>query len=207
MPRATGRMMKTSRSLLFGAAVSMATLFGAATLRAEPMAPERARNVIAAEASRIVQALKSRDMNRLSKLVHPVKGVRFSPYADVDAKGDVRLTAAMIRKAFGDTRIRLWGSYDGSANPIRLSFAGYYKRFVYDRDFARASEISYNNKQHGGNSLDNSREKYPDAIIVEYYGSGPAGQKDLGFRILRLVFEPYRESWYLIHIIHDEWTI
>jgi hypothetical protein len=172
------------------------------------LSPQQARDIIAMTASRAVQALKSRDMNELSKLVHPVKAVRFSPYAFLDVKADVRFTAAMIRGALTDSKPRVWGRYDGSGKPIRLSFSEYYKRFVYDRDFAHASDIFYNNTQESlGNTHDNSREEYPEAIIVEFHVPGPAGQDDTGFRGLRLVFEQYRDAWYLVHIVHDEWTI
>jgi hypothetical protein len=182
---------------------------------ASPAAPaatglsaEQARDIIAMTASRAVQALKSRDMNELSKLVHPVKAVRFSPYAFLDVKADQRFTAVMIRGALADSKARVWGRYDGSGKPIRLSFSEYYKRFVYDRDFAHASEIFYNGTRESlGNTHDNSREEYPEAIIVEFHVPGPAGQDDTGFRGLRLVFEQYRDAWYLVHIIHDEWTI
>jgi hypothetical protein len=172
------------------------------------LSAQQARDIIEMTASRAVQALKSRDMNELSKLVHPLKAVRFSPYAFLDVKADVRFTAAMIRGAFTDGKVRVWGRYDGSGKPIRLSFSEYYKRFVYDRDFARAPEIFYNSTQESrGNTHDNSREEYPEAIIVEFHVPGPAGQDDSGFRGLRLVFEQYRDAWYLVHIVHDEWTI
>jgi hypothetical protein len=172
------------------------------------LSAQQARDIIEMTASRAVQALKSRDMSELSKLVHPLKAVRFSPYAFLDVKADVRFTAAMIRGALTDSKVRLWGRYDGSGKPIRLSFSEYYKRFVYDRDFAHASEIFYNSTQGSlGNTHDNSREEYPEAIIVEFHVPGPAGRDDSGFRGLRLVFEQYRDAWYLVHIVHDEWTI
>ncbi|MEY9353735.1 hypothetical protein ABIF99_002581 [Bradyrhizobium japonicum] len=164
--------------------------------------PEQAQNIIAEQASRTVAALKTHDMNELAKLVHPVKGVRFSPYAFLDTQADVRFTAVMIRRAFADRKIRAWGTYDGSGKPMRLSFADYYKRFVYDRDFAR-SPVSYNNQQSArGNTRDNSRGEYPDAIIVEFHFPG-AGDSC----VLRLIFQQYRGAWYLVHIVHDEWTI
>ena len=133
------------------------------------MRSEQARNSIASEASRAVQAVKSRDMKELSKLVHPVNGVRFSPHGFLDKKSDIRFTPAMLRVALADHGVRVWGTSDGSGKPIRLSFANYFKRFVYDRDFANAEARS--------NTHDNSREEYPDAIIVEFYIPGSAGTK------------------------------
>jgi hypothetical protein len=185
------------------------SMSGNAAAQPQPaaLAPEQARSIIAAEAERVVQALKSRDMNALSKMVHPVQGVRFSPYAWLNRKVDVRFSAAMIRTALTDARVCRWGSYDGSARPIRLSFRYYFKRFVYDRDFVHAAEIRYNGGQDsGGNTHNNAQEVYPQAIIVAFDVPGPASHED-DFRILRLVFEAHHGTWYLVHIVHDEWTI
>jgi len=97
-------------------------------------------------------------MKELSKLVHPVNGVRFSPYAFVDKKSDVRFTPAMLRVAIADRGVRVWGTTDGSGKPIRLSFANYFKRFVYDRDFANTSGVLHNGEQEArSNTHDNSR--------------------------------------------------
>ena len=147
-------------------------------------------------------------MKELSKLVHPVNGVRFSPYAFVDKKSDVRFTPAMLRVAIADRGVRVWGTTDGSGKPIRLSFANYFKRFVYDRDFANTSGVLHNGEQEArSNTHDNSREEYPDAIIVEFYVRGSAGNEGTGSRSLRLIFEQYRGAWYLVHIVHDEWIV
>jgi hypothetical protein len=173
------------------------------------VAPEDAREIIAPLCARVLRALQSNDMNSLSQLVHPVKGVRFSPYAFLDSKANVRFTAASIQGAFADQRKRVWGAYDGSGDPIRLSFPEYYKRFVYDRDFARAAKIAYNSEvPFRGNTLDNSREAYPNAIIVEAYVPGTAAEREgSDFRSLRLVFEQHSGKWYLVHVVHDQWTI
>jgi hypothetical protein len=193
-------------ALIFAILIS---ILGAAAPLAEPaaLAPEQARTIIAAETARAVRALKSRDMNELSKLVHPSKGVRFSPDAFLGENAGVRFTAPAIRGALADAKVRVWGAYDGSGKPIRLSFKDYYKRFVYDRDFAQA-EVSYNGQpEHRSGSNDNSRERYPEAIIVGFFVPGPPGLEETGFRILRLVFEQYQGSWYLVHVIHDQWSV
>ncbi|HEY5707600.1 MAG TPA: hypothetical protein VIS96_18725 [Terrimicrobiaceae bacterium] len=173
------------------------------------VSPEEARKIIAPLCTRALQALHSRDMNSLSRLVHPFKGVRFSPYAFLDSKANVRFTAPNIRGAFGDKRKRVWGAYDGSGDPIRLSFAQYYERFVYDRDFAHTATMTYNGERaHPGTTHDNSRQEYPNAIIAEAYVPGLAPEREgSDYRSLRLVFEQHSGEWYLVHIVHDQWTI
>ena len=169
---------------------------------------EQAREIISSQASRVVELLKRRDLRELSRLAHPVKGIRFSPYAFLDRKANVSFAPATLPAALRETRKRVWGTYDGSGAPIRLTFAEYYQRFVYDRDFAAATEIFYNAPVARGNTSDNAFEEYPNAIIVEYYlpGARPE-QEGMDWASLRLVFEQHRAAWYLVHVIHDQWTI
>jgi hypothetical protein len=124
-------------------------------------------------------------------------------------KANVSFTAATISGALQETRQRVWGTYDGSGAPIRLTFTEYYKRFIYDRDFATASKISYNGGPLvQGNTHDNSFEKYPNAIIVEYHMPGvQPEQEGMDWASLRLIFEQYRGAWYLVYVVHDKWTI
>jgi hypothetical protein len=167
------------------------------------LAPEDAREVIFPLYSRVLRALQSRDMNSLSRLVHPVKGVRFAPYAFLESGTDLRFSADAIHRAFADQRKRV--SYDGSGFPIRLSFQEYYQKFVYNRDFAQVASISYNSGPGQGNTIDNSRKEFPSAIIVDAYDPGDGESNN--WTSLRLVFEQQSGAWYLVYIVHDEWTI
>ena len=59
-----------------------------------------------------------------------------------------------------------------------------------------------------GNTLINSSEIYKDAIIIEYHFSGFDPQYEgMDWRSLRLAFEKVNDIWYLVGIIHDQWTI
>lgn len=170
---------------------------------------EQAREIIASQSLGVVELLKQRNLRELSRLVHPVKGVRFSPYAFLSRKVNVLFTASTLPGALRDTRQHIWGDYDGSGAPIRLTFAEYYKRFIYDRDFAVASKISYNGGPIvKGNTYDNSFDEYPNAIIVEYHMPGiQPEQEGMDWASLRLIFEQHRGAWYLVHVVHDKWTI
>jgi hypothetical protein len=169
------------------------------------LAPEHARQVILPIYSRVIQALRSHDMNSLSRLVHPAKGVKFAPYAYLEPHNDLRFTADTIPEAFADQQTRLWNSYDGSGDPIQLSFTEYYQVFVYSRDFALAPNLFYDSEAaHRGNTIDNSRKEFPNAITVEAYDPGDESTKWSG---LRLLFEQYGGTWYLMYIVHDGWTI
>jgi len=155
-----------------------------------------------------INALKDKDMEKISKLVHPEKGVRFSPYAFVDVKNDLVFSAADVKDLFSDTTIYTWGSYDGTGDPIKLTFEGYYEKFIYDADFANAEQVGYNEILGKGNTIENSAEVYKDSVVVEYHFSGiDPKYEGMDWRSLRIVFEKFEDAWYIVGIIHDQWTI
>ena len=172
------------------------------------LSPAEARQQIETRARDAVVALKAYDMEHFSRFVHPVKGVRFSPYAYVEPSQDLVFSPTQVAGLQDDMSERLWGYYDGSGDPITLGFPGYYRRFVFDRDYSTAGNVAYNNNRSEGNTQDNSFEIYPGAIVVEFYvaGTGPAFQ-GADWRLLRLVFERHGEQWYVVGVVHGEWTI
>ena len=156
----------------------------------------------------VMEVLAARDFGRLAEWVHPEAGVLFSPYAHVEPGEDVRLSAADLgRVADGETIERVWGHYDGSGEPIRLSFREYFERFVYDRPYLAEGEVAVDARQGRGSTLDNAAEAWPEGRIVEYHvpGSDPR-YGGMDWRSLRLVFEHEDQRWYLVGIVHDEWT-
>ena len=173
-----------------------------------PDAQAQAKRAIAGVSRATVTALGERDLEALSQLVHPVDGVRFSPYGFVDPDSDRVLTATELVSAGEDSSRYLWGYYDGSGEPISLTFNEYYERFVYDADFSRAERTGYDTQIGVGNSINNAADVYPGCITVEYHFSGfDPEMQGLDWRSLRLVFSRYTDNWYLVGIVHDEWTI
>lgn len=173
----------------------------------QKISPLRAKEIIACRAKEVILAIKNKDMPKLSTLIHPEKGVRFSPYSYVDLKHDLVFTSTQIKAIFSDTTKYNWGYFDGSGAPMRLTFAEYFKQFIYDQDFANAKQISYQQIIGQGNTINNNFEVYPNAIIVEYHfpGFNPK-YEGMDWESLRLVFENKESLWYLIGIIHDQWT-
>ncbi len=116
--------------------------------------------------------------------------------------------ASQVLNFLPDKKVYTWGIYDGSGLPINLTSAEYYNKFIYDVDFINAPEISYNRIIGKGSTINNAFEIYPNTIIVEYHFSGfDPKYEGMDWRSLRLVFEEKDTVWYLIGIIHDQWTI
>jgi len=159
---------------------------------------------VAALAQDVVTALKEKDMHALAALTHPEKGIRFSPYGFVGEADRVILKDELDKEWKSKSRV-FWGLLDATGRPIRRTFKDYYKRFIYDRDFASTKRITINDIQRT-NKYINVFEMYPKGVVVEYYFSGDLDFEELDWRSLRLVFEEFEEVWYLCGIIHDEWT-
>ena len=191
----------------------MLVLFFSATVRAQTptptpaMSPAAAQRIIAERTRQVVGALRQRDMQRLATFVHPMRGVRFSPYVSAQPNSDRRFTRAQLLNAWRSRRRFLWGEQDGSGDPIRLTFRRYFAQYVYDKDFARVTEVSYNTIGNPGTLINNLLETYPQAIFVSYFhpGSDPR-YGGMDWRSLWLVYEQHRGTWYLVGIAHGEWT-
>lgn len=152
-------------------------------------------------------AFKKRDGQALAALAHPSKGVRFSPYAYLNAT-NITLSAAQLTGAFTDPTKRTWGITDGKGDPIVLTFADYASAYVYGRDFAASSQTAYNKTIGSGNTIDNTADVYPAAILFESYDPGPDPRlKDVQWQCLRLLYERSGDRWFLVSVIHGEWTI
>jgi hypothetical protein len=191
-----------------------ATVSAPATASAAPTGP--GRQLSAAEAERLVgarvravlDALKRRDGAALVALAHPTKGVRFTAYPFVIVARDQVLSRADLATAYTDAKTRTWGITDGKGDPITLSFSDYNARYVYSRDFANAQKTAFNKAIGSGNSIDNSAEAYPNAVLFEAYDPGPdPAMESFRWQSLRLLFEPDGSTWYLVGVIHGEWTI
>jgi hypothetical protein len=157
-------------------------------------------------ADEVVGALRARDMGTVSGRVHPTRGVRLSPYAYVDST-DVVLDKDEVTTEWKAGRVRVWGSFDGSGDPIQLTFRDYVARFVYDVDFATAQVVAFDREVGVGNTTSNIAEAYPDAHFVEYHFPGFDPQYDgMDWRSLRIVLVREAGVVHLVGLVHAEWT-
>lgn len=166
------------------------------------------KEIIEATSEQVIGAISNKDAAAISKFVHPDKGIRFTPYTFVSLENDLVFTKEEVNDFFNDTDEYLWGYYDGIGDEIKLTPGEYYESFIYSEDFKNAPEIGYNEVLSFGNTLENQFEVYESPIVVEYYFPGFDEQYEgMDWRSLRLVFEEYKDSWKLVGIIHNQWTI
>ena len=178
-----------------------------ATATPRPSASADVATTVRARASAAVAALKAKDFTALAAMAHPTKGVRFSPYAFVDTARHVVLDAATIRLGFANTKTYLWGHTSGKGDAMEWNFERYYTLQIYNKDYAASTDIGYDRHLPRGNSNDNSATAYPQGHSVDYYLPSANPNTTLDWGGLRLVFEEQGGTWYLVGVIHDEWTI
>jgi hypothetical protein len=89
-----------------------------------------------------------------------------------------------------------------------MTFAGFHSSYIYARDFAASWQTAYNRAIGRGNSIDNTADVHPDAILFEAFDPDPDPRlADVQWQCLRLLFERDQGRWYLVAVVHGEWTI
>lgn len=169
-----------------------------------------AKKVIEARAQEVITALKETNITKLASLVHPQKGVQFSPYSYIYTATDVQVLGSNLATLWASPSLTHWGTFDGSGDPIDLTFPNYWAKFVYNANFAAAPQISYNTIIGKGNMINNVFSVYPATsyITVEYHFPGFDPQyQGMDWTSLRLVFTYAGSQWYLVAIVHDQHTI
>ncbi|MCJ8154913.1 hypothetical protein MKJ01_14175 [Chryseobacterium sp. SSA4.19] len=154
----------------------------------------------------IVQLLKDKNYRKLADFIHPEKGVRFSMYAFVNPAEDKIFSRDEFIRYQPTKTIFTWGAMDGSGDLYKATLNDYLNKWVYSKDFATA-QVSLNEFQGSGNSLNNLTKIYPKADFTENFIKGSEGNPEMDWKCLRLVFEEFKGKYYLVGIVNDQWTI
>lgn len=173
-----------------------------------PVNPVEAK--IGHAAAAVLAAVRDSDLPALAAVVHPEHGVRFSPYGHVITDGayahqlftaDELAAPGLLEQSF------TWGAYDGSGEDINLTFREYLARFVYNYEYTAAPLVGWNTVAKEGNTILNHQQVYPDSLFVDFHFPGTAEYDGMDWGTLRLVFTEHDGVWYVVGIIHDQWTI
>jgi len=154
----------------------------------------------------IIQSLKEKNYSSFSEYIHPQKGVRFSMYAFVNPEQDKRFSKSDFEKYLPSKTIFTWGALDGSGDLYKATVNEYLEKWVYSTDFA-TGQVSLNEFQGTGNSLNNLKKIYPEADFTENFIKGSEANAGIDWKCLRLVFEEFQGRYYLVAVINDQWTI
>ena len=172
-----------------------------------PLNPED-DTLLLERAGQVLEAMKAADYGALAALVSPASGVTFTPYSTVNAEVDLCLTARQVAGLGTDDTIYVWGLEDGTGEPIRLTGEDYFAQYVFNTDYTQAPSLSVDQVQASGNAMENVAESYPEARFVEYYFPGLDPEMEgYDWCSLKLVLQQEQNDWYLVGVIHGQWTI
>lgn len=155
----------------------------------------------------VIELIRDEDYSTLATYVDPIKGLRLSPYSYVDISGDIVLSVADVAMIDTSVTSYLWGSYDGSGDPINDVPSDYFDEFVYDEDYANPHMFGNNTFIGTGNMINNIMDEYPSSGFIEYHFTGfnPA-YEGMDWSSVVLVYEQTGSTWYLVGIVHRQWT-
>ncbi len=154
----------------------------------------------------VVQALAIRDLATVAQFVHPEAGIRFSPYTYVKEDSPV-FSPDNLLGLVGSTAVYLWGDFDGSGEPIEMTFDEYFDRFLFSADFSNPEVMAVNEQIGLGNTINNIAEFFPGSTFIEYHFSGFEEEySGMDWVSLRLVFVQESGQWYLVGLVNDRWT-
>jgi hypothetical protein len=155
----------------------------------------------------ILLLLNNKEYDKLASHIHPIDGVRFTPYGFIDPAIDKKFTPAEFSQVISATDV-VWGIHDGSGEPIILSFQEYVNQFVYNQDYLNAEKTSVNQAIGKGNSVNNITEIYKNCSFSESHFSGfDPILNGMDWTTLRLVFKEHNGVFMLVGVVHDQWTI
>ncbi len=165
---------------------------------------ESETSIILANAKRIVQYIKDKNFQSLAGFVSPVSGLGFSSNSFIDS-GDIRFSKEEVAGLWNNMKKYRFPDYGEGG---KKTFREYYSADVYDKDFVKATEIELNKLKRGPNSdIFMLKDSYPNASFVDFHIPAPKDpDQELDWATLRLVFVKEGKEWWLVHIMHDNWT-
>lgn len=167
-------------------------------------------SILLAMTKNIMTDLKNRNLDSLVAMVDPQRGIRFSPHAFVDTSKDqvIHPSTLLNWKDKKKQTLIQWGENDATGDPIRLTLDRYIKQYVYDADYLKADSLKVNQFIGGGNTRNNLLTIYPDCHFTESYFKGfDKKYEGMDWSSLRLVFKRSGDKYFLVAIVHDQWSI
>jgi hypothetical protein len=153
----------------------------------------------------VAKNLKEKSFEKWNE--YTAKTVYFSPYSYVDTTKVVSLDQSELNQLFESEKKLIWGTFDGRGDEIKFSIQEYFNRFVTDFDLtSQDNHILKDTIPQRGSQLNNVKEIFPNATIVEIHK--PASEESMGmdWRSLMFVIEKVEGAWKLKALVHNEWT-
>lgn len=160
----------------------------------------------------ILTILSHQQFEELGKRIDQ-EGLQFLPYPFITPTDQIQNFTKEDLKHFGRNTAeepKIWGTWDGSWEPITLTTKEYFEQFIGDVDYKNAPEVFENEEvKTRWNTTVNLQEVFSWAQIIEYHFTGFNEEyQGLDRKSLYLVFVPWKtQNLKLKALAHGAWTI
>lgn len=168
-----------------------------------PDAEQRA--ILEKLALEIIGLVENQNFEALSTYAHPEKEVRFSMYLYVDEFRHPVFSREQVASFGKDETVYYWnsGKYFGDGC-YEDTVANHWTRYISPKNPEPAWRMLLEGEKHNSDSIDNFWLIYPEGYHIDFCREG---ETVLAWKLLRFGFEIAEDgNYYLIVIIHDEWT-
>ena len=132
----------------------------------------------------------------------------FTASSTVDPETDQNFTADEIRGLPEDPGQYLWGYEGRPGHAHSLTMEEFVRQYIFPWTILRPPRWGWTRWCSSGNALENVAQAYPGCRFVDL--CYPERDPDLGgldWCSLKLVFAPLEGQWWLVGLIHSQWTI
>lgn len=155
-----------------------------------------------------LMALQNADLDRLSALVHPVKGALFSADPQIEEVWCTHVMPDTVKRVFEEDASLLWGISGITGEPIQLGFDAYLQHHVNRVNYRESFiGVQYGLVTARGNAPLNYRALFPEATAVEFFYPGTQAVEGRDFSSLILLFETYEDRVYLVGVLSNYWMV
>jgi hypothetical protein len=155
----------------------------------------------------MIDLLATNELIQFSEHFHPEKGCAFMPYTFLSDVNQIFKTS-VFKKQLESNDTLVWGSQDGSGEPIVLTISDYMTQWVYDFDYKNhTTDIHINGDLAFSNTLNNISKIYPEAQFIEFYNEGTTKYEGMDWKSLIFYVEKLENTYYLVAVVHNQWTI
>jgi len=158
----------------------------------------------------ILTGFQQKEVVPILDFAHYDLGLLVKPYYTSSDQQGGYIDLAITDTFSTDTQKYKWGSFQGSGQPITLTNSEYFSQFIYNVDFLKAPQISFNKTaSKSAVKLENIiKELFKDketAFIEYYYPGFDPKYEGMDWQALCLVFQKYDGQWWLVAILHGQW--
>ena len=157
-------------------------------------------------AQSVLTALKNKDYATLQTLTSSAGlSINEEPRLDLTK---VDITKDQVSNIPANTQKYLFGYADGSGEPIEITQAEYFNKYMYNHDYLVAPEVVVNKTLGSGNSINTIATDVGTRTFVTFYFKGFNPEYGgMDWTTMYLVFDLENGKYTLRGIAKDNWTI